>query len=1429
MLTQQDIYAAGSENRPLMLNKENYVPWSSRLLRYAKSRTNGKLIYNSIMNGPYVKRMIPEPCDPARTVPVPETFHEQTKDELTEAEIKQMKSDDQAIQTILLDLPEDIYVAVDSCETAQEIWLTCTDGESIESYYHRVLKLMNDFKRNKHFPEKIASNLKFLNNLQPEWSRHVTINIGNHNGVIVVPGIANQNGNGNVVVARAEAKEKGCCLSSDSVLIAQKEKAGIQLQAEEFNVIASVADLDEIEEVNENCIMMANLQQASSSGTQTDKAPVYDSDGSTKVQLPDNYYNDEIFNMFTQEEQYTELLEPIPEPHQVLQNDSNVIYEVSSVEQVAEVEKVNSVNHKMKEKNSELTTQLARYKNQERCFEISKQITALNEEISNLNKQLSKEKSTVSSLQEEKKRLKSDFKIREDELLDKQIQLEYKVKELDNILVKMGQSIQMMHMLLPKPDSFYHTEQKMDLGYQNPFYLKQAQHKQQSLYNGKVLLEKHDPPTVYDSEETLDLAQESRLKMKLLNKEIKPANYTKINHISGVYVSQTAKSREELYFSNTSKTANVSKTISIPNEDFSDDTTPSVARKFLNEIHKIIKDKIFPIVNQVDARVKKFEIQFLKEAKFVRDVQSLANEANESLVKHKALELEIERLLRAVVSQDIMSIVQNNSVVDTSNLQTKLEQCKYDKISYDKAYNDIQQKIEQLQAQMGDQKGKCKDTPCVSNIIDPLPQKFENENVKLEIQNKLHDIIYENAKLRAQLFDKVSEQKNTSKGVDITTKIRRPLPRSNTKNDRVPSVSKSSRIKNKEVKVEDHPRNLLLSKNKKHMKKQKANVSNIANQTKHKAQMWKPKNVGPKEILASPKHGKPRMRLRWSPTGKKLNNKGKIITFSESNGDNVIQICLWCVDSGCSKHMTRNLKLLVNFIWKFLGTVRFGNDYVAAILGFGDLQWGNILITMVYFVKGLGHNLFLVGQFCDSDLEVAFRRNACFVRNLEGFDLLKGNLSTNLYTINLQDMASASPIFLMAHATSTKSWLWHQRLSHLNFDTINDLARIDLVTGLLKFKYHKEHLYPSCEQGKSKRASHPPKPVPNSKSKDEAPKEIKTFLKRITVLLQALVIINDLEDIEKLGAKGDISFFIGYSTNSCAYRVYNRRTKKIIETMNMTFDELSAMAFEQSCLKPGLQSMTSRQISSGLDLPYAPSTITTQRPTEGELDLLFEAMYDDHIGGQPSAAPRTVPAAQAPQVLLTPTETTTTTDTARHQQIHSLKQQAKPTEKHLKEVKMIFRYLRGTVNTGLWYTKDSGFELTRFLDANYTGCKDTFKSTSGGAQFLGEKLVSWSSKKQDCTALSTAEAEYVSLSACCTQVSRRYQLLVQDESRFKTLCSIDKDKFMMKAQVYVSKSSAISDVQALPQKNIIDKITHKVLVIMPKKMLREIVSKLLRP
>ncbi|GKF50982.1 integrase, catalytic region, zinc finger, CCHC-type containing protein [Tanacetum coccineum] len=118
-----------------------------------------------------------------------------------------------------------------------------------------------------------------------------------------------------------------------------------------------------------------------------------------------------------------------------------------------------------------------------------------------------------------------------------------------------------------------------------------------------------------------------------------------------------------------------------------------------------------------------------------------------------------------------------------------------------------------------------------------------------------------------------------------------------------------------------------------------------------------------------------------------------------------------------------------------MGIVRFGNDHFTVIIGYGDYVQGNLTICHVYYVEGLGYNLFLVGQFCDGDLEVAFRSNMCYVRNLEGDDLLTGSRDSNLYTISISEMAASSPLCLMSRATSTKSWLWHRRLSHLNFGT----------------------------------------------------------------------------------------------------------------------------------------------------------------------------------------------------------------------------------------------------------------------------------------------------------------------------------------------------------------------------------------------------------
>nr|GEW83522.1 protein SRG1-like [Tanacetum cinerariifolium] len=1044
------------------------------------------------------------------------------------------------------------------------------------------------------------------------------MNMGQDRQMQMVGGNANQNlnGNGNLVAARTEGnvaghnrnqircynckgvgyfarnctvrpRRKDAAYLQTQLLISHKEKAGIQLQAEEFDLVATAADLDEIEEVNANCILMDNLQQASTSGTQTDKAPVYDSDGSTEN-------DNNVISEVTSVEQSGKTVEQ----HPANVEEKCALYDSLYQNLAMKVEKVNPINHKLKETNAELTTELS--VDEEQC--LSKKINAL--------------------------------------------------------------------------------------------------------------------------------------------------------HLSSETHNWSSSTHQELL--------------------------------------KIVKDENFPIVNQADARVQNFEIQFLKEAaKFVGDFKSLAKEADESLAKHKSLELEIERLLRVVVSQDIMSVVQKASVVDTSNLQTKLErtkerfenciikkeneyaklwnnwykqcdECKFDKISYDKAYKDMQQKIERLQAQLGDLKGKSKDTSCVSDTLNPLSRKLENENdnkrgtstnTKFTKQSILgkppmfgethalskpvtlnsvptpqeskvmkNDKVITPGMFRINPFKTSREDKHVpnnvrasvrtkpitvsqppvftkkdvnsdSNGLSSTrldnTKTRRPQPRSNTKNDRVPSASKRSRSKNKGVEVEEHHRNLLLSKNKKHMssecnnvklvthnvyskvvcgmckqclifinhdecllnyvndtnshgKKQTAKVSIKEKQQKQKPKVKKPKKVGSIERLATPKPSKPRSFLRWSPTGRFFDLKGKIITSTESKsqsncskGDNACSSNP--IEPSIKRFPNATFSLACNsnmFIVRRLGLFQAHDQKSKASYQFRLEVYGN---CSVYLVEGLGHNLFSVGQFCDSNLEVAFRRNGCFVRNLEGVDLLKGDRSTNLYTINLHEMAYASPICLMARASSTKSWLWHQHLSHLNFDTINDLAKNDLVSGLPKFKYHKEHLCPSIEQGKGKRASHPHKPVPNSRQRlhllhmdlcgpiriasingkrnqtlVEAARTMLIFSRALLFLwteaiatacfIQNRSIIhrrfnktpyelingrkpdisflhvfgalcypkNDRADIGKLGVKGDIDFFIGYSTDSCAYRVYNRRTKKIIETMNVSFDELSSMAFEQRSSKPWL-------------------------------------------------------------------------------------------------------------------------------------------------------------------------------------------------------------------------------------------------------------------
>nr|GEV29727.1 integrase, catalytic region, zinc finger, CCHC-type, peptidase aspartic, catalytic [Tanacetum cinerariifolium] len=343
----------------------------------------------------------------------------------------------------------------------------------------------------------------------------------------------------------------------------------------------------------------------------------------------------------------------------------------------------------------------------------------------------------------------------------------------------------------------------------------------------------------------------------------------------------------------------------------------------------------------------------------------------------------------------------------------------------------------------------------------------------------------------------------------------------------------------------------------------------------------------------------------------------------------IVQLILLIVDSGCTKHMTGNLKLLCNFVEKFLGTVRFGNDQFAPIPGYGDLVQGNVTINRVYYVEGLNHNLFSIGQFCDADLEVTFKKSTCFVRDLQGNDLLIGNRGSDLYTISLQESTSSTLLCLMAKATPTQAWLWHQRLSHLNFDYINLLSKKDIVIGLPKLKYVKDQLCSSYELSKAKRSSFKSKAVPSSKRRLNLLHMDLCGPIRVASIngKKYMLITRDGENMDKMKEKGDRYILMGYSTQSKGYRIYNKRTRMIFESIHIRFDEIkevseTSVANNTSGLVPQQQKVSDynnhelvpqRQKASDYDNPdpstSAPSTHTNIHAEENHNDQVEEGEH----------------------------------------------------------------------------------------------------------------------------------------------------------------------------------------------------------------------------
>ncbi|GJX70549.1 retrovirus-related pol polyprotein from transposon TNT 1-94 [Tanacetum coccineum] len=675
----------------------------------------------------------------------------------------------------------------------------------------------------------------------------------------------------------------------------------------------------------------------------------------------------------------------------------------------------------------------------------------------------------------------------------------------------------------------------------------------------------------------------------------------------------------------------------------------------------------------------------------------------------------------------------------------------------------------------------------------------------------------------------------------------------------------------------------------------------------------------------------------------------------------------------------------------------FGNDQIARIMGYGDYQLGNVIISRVYYVEGLGHNLFSVGQFCDADLEVAFRKNTCFIRNLEGVDLLSGSRDTNLYTISLDDILKSSPICLLSKASKTKSWLWHRRLSHLNFGTLNKLAKDGLARGIPRLKFQKDHLCSACALGKSKKSSHQPKaedtnqeklyllhmdlcgpmrvasingkssgpglqcmtpatsstglvsnpvsqqpcippirddwdrlfqpmfdeyfnpppiavshvqealapraevlvdsPVSTSIDQDDPSTSIPTSQEQEHSLIisqgfeespktstfhneplnespnedstshesssNVRQLHTPLEHIGRWTKDHPIANVIGDPSRSVSTRkqlhtdamwcyfdafltsvepknfkqamtepswidaiqeeihkfeilkvwelvpcldnvfliklkwIYKVKTDESgwesfapvarIEAIrifvayaahkNMTIYQMDVKtAFLNGELK---EKVYVSQLEGFVDqdnpshvyklkkalyvLKQAPrawydmlsSFLISQRFSKGAIDPTLFTRHvgndillklDEDLQGKPVDA--TIYRGMIGSLMYL----TASRPDLNYAVYLCARYQAKPTEKHLQAVKRIFRYLNRTINMGLWYSKDTNMSLTAYADADHAGCQDTRRSASGSAQFLGDKLVSWSSKKQKNTAISSTEAEYIALSGCCPQI-----------------------------------------------------------------------------
>nr|GEZ19785.1 integrase, catalytic region, zinc finger, CCHC-type, peptidase aspartic, catalytic [Tanacetum cinerariifolium] len=537
-----------------------------------------------------------------------------------------------------------------------------------------------------------------------------------------------------------------------------------------------------------------------------------------------------------------------------------------------------------------------------------------------------------------------------------------RLNDCENKLHKIRQTNQTIHMIMPSKDNLCNG--RKGIGFKNPSYFRKAKDLRPSLYDERVISLWYTPMFLTHSNEALEI------------EKFKRARENKIEFAYDYEILNASYVNEKINFSDDYFQEIINPDFEKFDSSFQQTSSlkPYVPTVILE---KIIIDLEDEVVSLLKKEKENFEIiEYLKSKGFESSENTISESKNQSendcqVVAKECDQVENSKVIapgmfKLNVSQSVSPILVSKTSCDSNNVANKSKRNRRKRTS--SKQNDKQVNNDVLRANRDFVYFLDLDTfssvrrPKHSNVI--WKKKWSSNTSKVDMSSVSHSKLNKDVKRYSRkdlLSCNNSYLGDTSSAYDC--------------NDAM-NVSCNSRLKK--------PRDCLNVRS-------KSNSNKSLLRTVHR---WLLKM----QPLAEPVD-------KWIPK--------------------IVHICFWIIDWGCSKHMTGNRALLTNFVEKFFGTVRFGNNDFKVIAGYGDVDIGSMTIKKVYYVKGLGHNLFSVGQFYDKGLEVAFRKSTCFVRNEDGVDLLTGARSSNLYTIALTEVALNSSACLLAKASSLQSWLWH--------------------------------------------------------------------------------------------------------------------------------------------------------------------------------------------------------------------------------------------------------------------------------------------------------------------------------------------------------------------------------------------------------------------